>query len=196
MLYNIIEKERDIVIEVLISSFPWMNPLYDVIERRDRLKSCISKILKDEEAAIRIVGRQSFKVPELKERFGKGERQLALISFDVDKIKDIVFSSTKPLEVFGASEMVREFTEEGANNSIYAILKKFNLGKESIIFAGGGTGLLIVPASEAEGLTKEIAKKFSEFTITGSCTSVFHKFYPHELIIGPESPQFIEDNLP
>lgn len=162
-----------------------------------QLKSALAAMLGDELAAL-LIERKS---PErLKEAFQGQERPLSLVSFDVDQIKEFVFTSVKPTEIRGASEMVRELTDESSQAdescSIYKLLGDFGLSKDNVIFAGGGNGLLIVPADKAEKIAQEIELRFARRTKVGSCTAIWHQFYPHELLLGPDGGECQSKDLP
>ena len=162
-----------------------------------QLKSALAAMLGDELATL-VIERES---PErLKDAFQGQNRPLALVSFDVDRIKDFVFTSVKPMEIRGASEMVRELTDEESltdeSCSIYKLLGNFGLSKDNVIFAGGGNGLLIVPADKAEKIVREIELRFARRTKVGSCTAVWQKFYPHELLLGPDGGECQSKALP
>jgi len=119
-------------------------------KEKERLKGTLTQMLHDEEAAGWVVDRDIGKAEVLRERFP--DRCLSLVSFDVDRIKDFVFATTKPLEVQGASAIVSECTDR---KGIEKILKAEGYDERGILFAGGGTGLLMVPAhkekKKAEG---------------------------------------------
>ncbi len=162
-----------------------------------QLKSALTDILGDKLATL-VIERKSPK--KLKEAFQGREKPLALISFDVDQIKEFVFTSVKPTEIRGASEMVRELTDEESltdeSCSIYKLLKDFDLSKDNVIFAGGGNGLLIVPADKAKKIAQEIELRFARRTKIGSCTAIWHPFYPHELLLGPDGGKSQVNDLP
>jgi hypothetical protein len=111
---------------------------------------------------------------------------LALLSFDVDKIKEYVFATSRPIEIKGGSDILESLTEKGSKDGIYAWLKKLGIPEDNVIFAGGGSGLVLLPASKAEEATKAIEEGYKRATITATCTAVYELFYPHELIYGKD----------
>ncbi|MGB9877792.1 MAG: Cas10/Cmr2 second palm domain-containing protein [bacterium] len=111
---------------------------------------------------------------------------LALLSFDVDKIKEYVFATSRPLEVKGASDILESITDEGSSEGLYKWLEDLAIPKENIIFAGGGSGLILLPASKADEVRKKIEDGYREETKTATCTAVYELFYPQELIYGKE----------
>ncbi len=161
-----------------------------VKEIRESLLFALNSILGDPEEADWLLA--GVKADELRLRYREKVRPLALVSFDVDKIKDFVFSSAKPLEISGASEMVKDLTRLPQNGieapycSVYRVLEEEGLSAKNIVFAGGGTGMLIVPAARAEKLASEIRSRFARTSGTGSCTTTWRAFFPHELILGPD----------
>jgi hypothetical protein len=161
-------------------------------EIRQGLTAALTSILNDEEAAGWVIRREQDKVEELRRRFPG--RSIALVSFDVDKIKDFVFTSTRPLEVQGASEIVNDLTLEKPrkgdnklpNCSVYQILIDEGLSADNVLFAGGGTGLLLLPADKAEKVAEQIRSRFASASQTGSVSVVWELFCPWELLNGSE----------
>lgn len=88
-----------------------------------------------------------------------------LISFDTDRIKDYVFSSSKLAEIRGASAMLDRLNRTETK----AILDKHH-AKE--IFIGGGSALAIADRSSAAKLISEVEELYRETTKTGSITGV------------------------
>jgi len=161
-------------------------------KEKKRIIAVLEKITGDGDAASWIVERDVGKAGELKEGFPN--KIIALVSFDVDKIKDFVFATSKPIEIQGASVMVSELTDE---EGIKELLRAKGCDESGVLFAGGGTGLVVVPADKAEDVADAIREKFSQQTRTGSCTVVWRAFAPHELISGPEMPSsFDSSKLP
>ena len=159
-------------------------------EERERLREVLAGILGNKEAAGWVVEEDVGRVEELRRQFL--EKRVALVSFDVDKIKEFVFATSKPLELQGASELVSQLTERWIDE----ILEAKGLTKANKLFAGGGTGLLIVPKDNAQELALEIQNRFAEETRTGSCTAIWQDFAPHELIAGPDPPSVNNINIP
>jgi len=119
------------------------------------------------------------------------ERPLALISFDADRIKEYIFSSRRLADIWGASEIIKELSESSRDSPLYkGIPEPFE-----IIFSGGGTGLLIAPASNAEIIKKKVEENFKDYTLTSSCSVVYEVFYPYELVYGRESPKNINTKI-
>ena len=169
-------------------------------EAKENIKKALSPILNSEEMAKWIIEGQNSE--KIRQSFDK--KCITLLSFDVDKIKDLVFASAKPLEIQGASEIVKDLTldekPEGRDGipacSVYSILKDFGLHKWNVLFAGGGTGTLIIPSDKALGIAEKIKNRFAEDSITGSCSVIYQEFFPHELITGPEPTHIKKDILP
>jgi hypothetical protein len=72
--------------------------------------------------------------------------------------------------------------------SIQEIMKAEGLDPRGVVFAGGGTGLLIVPSDKAPSLVQRIEAEFAHGTGSGSCCAVWQAVAPHELIVGPDIP--------
>ena len=167
-------------------------------EIRERLTAVLESILGNKEAAGWVVSQEKDKIEELRKRFP--DKSIALVGFDVDKIKDFVFTSTKPLEIQGASEIVKDLTQKGGRNlpncSVYQILSDKGLSPDNVLFAGGGTGLLILPADKVEEVAGEIRSRFASASQTGSVSVVWELYSPRELVAGPEAPQKKPSSLP
>ncbi len=168
--------------------------MVDLIQVKQNAKQALARILGDQDAAVWCLeGRE---VESLRRRFS--ERNIALVSFDVDRIKDLVLASVRPLEIQGASEIVKDLSRDRSlpwrqspelpSCSVYRILQEEGLGAEHVLFAGGGTGLLIVPSEKAPRIADAIRSRFTEASEVGSCTVVWRAFYPHELVAGPDLP--------
>jgi hypothetical protein len=114
---------------------------------------------------------------------------VALVSFDADRIKDYILATAKLAEMRGASAAVRRGLDR---NSVIDWLR-VGLGRREamscvVLFAGGGSGLLVTPASLAEKVEKLIEGKFAEKTHGGTCTAVSATFWPEELVWGKPMP--------
>jgi len=111
---------------------------------------------------------------------------LALLSFDVDRIKDYVFATSRPLEVKGGSDILKSITDVGAPDGLYKWLSSLGIEEKNVIFAGGGSGLILLPASQAEDAKRAIEEGYRKETISATCTAVYELFHPHELIYGKD----------
>ncbi|MGA2403993.1 MAG: hypothetical protein ABSG91_20180 [Syntrophobacteraceae bacterium] len=109
------------------------------------------------------------------------QKVLAVLGFDADKIKEYVFSSPKLPEIRGASELIKKALGVDA---IGKILKEFGLLPESIIFASGGCGLLVVTADKVEALGANIEKSFAEESLGATVTWGYIDVHPIELVYG------------
>jgi hypothetical protein len=131
---------------------------------------------------------------EIKQNQGQ-EKSLAFLSYDVDRIKEIVFSSTKPLEVNGASEIINDLSDECPTDnrgsppycSIYRILQDYDLSSDHVLFSGGGSGIILLPTILAEPVAREIQERFSKESVSGTCSVIYHCLSPHELVSGLDS---------
>lgn len=111
---------------------------------------------------------------------------IVLIGFDVDRIKDYVFASSHPKEIRGSSAIIEEFTDTQLKDWI----KNF-VDKRHIIFAGGGSGIILTPRYQAEEIKKRIENKFHNITLSGTCTVEYEEFFPYELIYGKGSGEIV-----
>ena len=89
---------------------------------------------------------------------------LALLLFDTPGIQDYLFKVSGPIDLFGGSRQVADFTEKGKELSIFRRLAPPWPIEQMTVFAGGGSGLLLVSASEAEELAGRIESILVEAT--------------------------------
>jgi hypothetical protein len=102
------------------------------------------------------------------------DRQAAFVAFDVDRIKEFVFATHRPMDATGASELIKLLEEEG-------LQREFLQGFPGvrIVYARGGGGLLKVESSSvAEKLCRALEHDFRATTHTGSVTAVWHPAPP------------------
>ena len=150
---------------------------------REWLIGLFTEILGDKEAGVWVVDRKTEKIRDLQEKYSN--KKVALVSFDVDRIKDFVFGTSKPLEIQGASAMVKQMEMDAEDSILKDVLKQIGLNENNVLFSGGGTGLLIVPANNAKELSERISSSFSDKTANGSCSVVYQILAPDELLQGP-----------
>jgi hypothetical protein len=98
------------------------------------------------------------------------------VSFDVDGIKEYVFSAYRPSLVQGASELIKSALDCRENEE-GEVIKKLRNGFKGmeVVFSCGGSGLLKVNAGEGERVCKELEKIYSEIVPGSSLTAVWHK---------------------
>lgn len=94
----------------------------------------------------------------------KAEPPIALVAFDTPGIQDYVFKVSRPVDLFGGSQLVADFTSRepssnAASPSIFERLVKTGADviPETVIYAGGGGGLLLLPAHKVKSVKKELA---------------------------------------
>ncbi|MEW6457050.1 MAG: hypothetical protein AB1410_10110 [Acidobacteriota bacterium] len=94
---------------------------------------------------------------------------ISIIGFDADKIQEYVFATSKPIEIGGASEIVRELNKD----QIFKWIKEIDnmLTEENVIYAHGGGGLIISPVSNADKIIKKIEDEFHKASVTASLTA-------------------------
>ncbi len=114
-------------------------------------------------------------------------KPLSVFSYDVDSIKNYVFSSSEFKAIIGASKLVSDF-DVIANN----FLENEN---SYVIHAVGGTGLAIVLSEELHRIEQELIKAFEENVPGGFLTTSSVDFYPSELIYGLKKEELEEEKL-
>ncbi len=89
-----------------------------------------------------------------------------MVAFDVDRIKDFVFATHRPVDATGASSLVKGLDDvRGMLGSVG--------GGFSVVYACGGSGLLWLEDFEQAGrIARAIETAYRRQTITGSCTAV------------------------
>src|SRR5579872_2676087 len=97
----------------------------------------------------------------------------AFVSFDVDRIKEFVFATHRPVDATGASELVKSLDRDQLDRE--ASGWREGVSDLRIIYAAGGGGLIKVPShAEAETLCGNLERMFRAATLTGSVTAVWH----------------------
>lgn len=94
---------------------------------------------------------------------------LALVQFDTPGLQEYVFRVSRPIDVRGGSSLVRNFTDRQNRDpeqpSIYRSLQQSqDLTSDNFIYAGGGNGLLVVPAYKADDVCHAIEQALSDIT--------------------------------
>jgi len=175
--------------------------LSEYVQVKESINKALVRMVGDELAGL---GQKSENWEEARKAAEGKERTLAVLSYDVDRIKELVFSSTKPLEVNGASEIINDLSEGSPTDSsgkppycsVYRILQDFNLISDHVMFAGGGSGILLLPADLVETIAHEIKERFKKATISGTCSVVWQYVHLHELFLGLALPDNRETVMP
>ena len=91
-----------------------------------------------------------------REVFGE-EPPLVLTVFDADKIQSWVFDTNRPPVIGGASHLLDDLGKKLRDPGFLGIE-----GRGGIVYSGGGTGLAITAAADAEALKKRIGEAFGD----------------------------------
>lgn len=95
------------------------------------------------------------------------DKQQHLVLFDANRIKEYVFATGRLKEIRGASQLVRCGTDGEA------LQRKLKLRPEQIIFAEGGSGLLVAESKEAAAdLCRRLEANYRELTKGATLTAV------------------------
>lgn len=112
--------------------------------------------------------------------------KMGYVSYDVDKIKEYVFSTYKPSYVQGASNAIKDALDvgDGYEGELIRELKESFPGIE-VVFSCGGTGLLKFHGHSGDKICEFIEKRYSEIVKGGSITavSIEHSSDPINVII-------------
>lgn len=96
-----------------------------------------------------------------------------LVLFDADRIKDFVFATGRLKEIRGASQLVRDATD--ADN----LQLDLGLTTDQIIFAEGGSGLLLAAnAEKAQALCQDLAANYRRKTHGATLSAVCEPYAP------------------
>ncbi len=82
--------------------------------------------------------------------FFRGAPPLALVHFDTPGLQDYVFRVGRPIDMRGGSAIVHSFTADNPDSVVARLGKQLDIPAKAFVYAGGGNGLLLVPAYKAE----------------------------------------------
>lgn len=120
------------------------------------------------------------------------EQALSLISADTDQVKSYVFESARLPEVRGASALLTELNEQ----RIAALLwKRFQLPRECLLYAAGGSALIVAPTALAKDISNAIQHLYLEETGTATISVVYRPALPREWVKGVETSAGYFGNL-
>ncbi|MBI4494830.1 MAG: hypothetical protein HY690_18810 [Chloroflexi bacterium] len=114
---------------------------------------------------------------------------LSLLAADTDRVKEYVFESARLHEVRGASAQLSALNEVDLPALVQG---QFSLPPASILFAGGGSALLVVPTDVAGPLASAIQHRYLQVTGVATISVVHHPLAPGQLEHGlpPRHPGF------
>ncbi len=102
---------------------------------------------------------------------GCDEASLCLVGFDLPGIQDRIFDTSKRPVIRASSEMIRV-----ACRQVGQRLETLGLPPSCVIFSGGGQGVVLAPASQADEVEKDLKAGFEENGLEGlACTSLCFK---------------------
>ncbi len=87
-----------------------------------------------------------------------------LLLWDTNSIHGFVFHSTNATAIRGASQILKDLDKELREG------KEIGLSRDQILFAGGGSGVAVVPEARLAEITGKIHRLFVQRTLTGTCT--------------------------
>lgn len=127
----------------------------------------------------------------LREELGD-EKALSLISADTDRVKSYVFESARLPEVRGASALLTQLNEERIRKVLW---NDFQLPPECLLYAAGGSALIVTPTALAEDLSKRIQHLYLQETRTATISVVHRPTSPREWVKGVEASEGNFGNL-
>lgn len=118
-----------------------------------------------------------------------GERApLALVAFDTPGIQRYVFAVRRPIHIYGGSRIVADFTQATAPGSVQALLAELGMDEGSVIYAGGGGGLLLLPACRAGAVAERLRQALERATAGELHTAVAAlDVWPDDLLAASDS---------
>jgi len=112
------------------------------------------------------------------------EKALSLISADTDRVKSYVFETARLPEVRGASAQLTTLNEE----KIKALLwNNFRLPAECLLYAAGGSALIVAPTKIAGEIAESIQRAYLEETRAATISVVCRPTLPREWVKGVEA---------
>jgi CRISPR-associated protein Cmr2 len=120
------------------------------------------------------------------------EQALSLISADTDRVKSYVFESARLPEVRGASALLTQLNEE---RMAVLLQEQFQLPRECLLYAAGGSALIVAPTALAEDISNAIQRLYLEETDTATISVVYRPTLPREWVKGIEASAGYFGNL-
>jgi len=112
------------------------------------------------------------------------EKAVSLISADTDRVKSYVFETARLPEVRGASAQLTTLNEE----KIRALLwNDFQLPAECLLYAAGGSALIVAPTKIAEEIAGRIQQLYQNETRAATISVVCRPTLPREWVKGVEA---------
>jgi len=114
-------------------------------------------------------GGEGADLADFEKRWFGGEAALALVSADTDQVKSYVYESAKIPEVRGASGLLQDLNEKETAEELH---ERLGIPPEWIIYAGGGSFLIVTPTELADQVAAEITCFYPAKTLTATITAV------------------------
>lgn len=112
------------------------------------------------------------------------EQALSLISADTDRVKSYVFESARLPEVRGASALLTKLNEE---RMAVLLRDQFQLPPECLLYAAGGSALIVAPTALAKDISNAIQHLYLEETGTATISVAYRPTLPREWVKGVEA---------
>lgn len=112
------------------------------------------------------------------------EQTLSLVSADTDRVKSYVFESARLPEVRGASALLTELNERQMATLLW---DQFRLPPECLLYAAGGSALIVAPTALAEEIADTVQRLYLEETGTATISVVHRPTAPREWVKGIEA---------
>ena len=112
------------------------------------------------------------------------EKALSLISADTDRVKSYVFETARLPEVRGASAQLTTLNEKGIKALLW---NNFRLPAECLLYAAGGSALIVAPTKIAEQIAERIQQLYLEETRAATISVVYRPTLPREWVKGVEA---------
>ncbi|NJL27231.1 MAG: hypothetical protein HC897_04735 [Thermoanaerobaculia bacterium] len=119
-----------------------------------------------------------------------GERApLALVGFDTPGLQEYVFKTRRPIDVYGGSRLIADFTNPQVAREQGAVSLYEAVDPPDVVFAGGGSGVLVTAASRAEAIAHRIEEiLWKETRQDLHSVAVVLPVWPSDLATTPDTP--------
>jgi CRISPR-associated protein Cmr2 len=164
-----------------------IGPLEELIAHSDTLASAADRPVSDADPSDPVEAVTQFLQDEL------GDQQaLSLISADTDRVKSYVFESARLPEVRGASGLLTRLNEKKICELLWNC---FQLPPECLLYAAGGSALIIVPTQLADNIADSIQRLYLDETRAVTISVVHRPCLPKEWVKGIEASKGNFGNL-
>jgi hypothetical protein len=144
-----------------------MTPTYEQIEQNQRealrralTVEALSRGLEPDAKLFERVSRDPASAGNEIRRVFEDRPPLTMLHFDTPGIQQFIFKVRRPVDIFGGSKLVADFTAEDPSREVsfyrHLAAAEATVPPQTVIYAGGGGGLLLVASAESEDVSQAI----------------------------------------